>query len=501
MERIETALRRRARLGLALGTAAALMSGVSASAERAGPAGEPLVVPGGVAALLAENSTGRAGFVDPWSAESNRESPSAAVPTDEPADYPPVASAQDPWDGTVQAPVPAPSGPTSGPWPPGIDTRQEPAKTGGVAVPGGSSGSAGGDPWFSGPATGQRSGFGTAPSSGRTGPSGSPPPASPFPDPWSPGAAPGQRSGFGSGGGSRPGTMGGSSSDPWSPRAAPGQRSGFGTGPMSSGMGGGPGPTGFPMGMPPSDPWFSSAPRQGGGFGGGGPAPRGGGAGGTGGSPWRDPWAPGSGVPPAPGGFGAGSAIPAPQGAGVRSDPWSGGTSQPPAGVPWATGAGAGQVPGGFGGGPGFAPPMAPGFGQPPGPMGGPSGWPGGPDSLSAIRGLDLREDQRERLKTISDELSDQKGHITGEITKHNEKLRTLSEEQRVHWQAISRLQRQISEADAEAFRRADALLNDQQRQQIRRGPGSMSPPMMPPRRMTPGPGRQGGGSSMGFGG
>jgi hypothetical protein len=92
-------------------------------------------------------------------------------------------------------------------------------------------------------------------------------------------------------------------------------------------------------------------------------------------------------------------------------------------------------------------------------------------------------------------------------MTKRNEKLRALADEQRAQWQALSNLQREMMEADQAARSRAEALLDDQQRRQLQQGqmPGRMmSPRMMPPGRTAPGAGPGGyrsGGSSMGMGG
>jgi hypothetical protein len=220
------------------------------------------------------------------------------------------------------------------------------------------------------------------------------------------------------------------------------------------------------------------------------------------GGPMMDPWSGGMTPGQAPGsGSGAGQT---PSGA-----PSSGGWQDP-----WASGTRPGRAPGGFGAGPGFgAPPMGmTGFGQQPGMMGAPGmGWPGmggGYDVLSPVRAMNLTKEQREQLNAISDGLNDKKTELTAEMTKGKEKLQSLADEQRAQWQALSELQRQMMEADQTARSQAEALLNDQQRQQLQQGqmPGRMMSPgmMMPPAMTAPGRGAggyRGGGSSMGMGG
>ncbi len=137
--------------------------------------------------------------------------------------------------------------------------------------------------------------------------------------------------------------------------------------------------------------------------------------------------------------------------------------------------------------------------------MGGPAGmgYPGmmGGDSLSPIRNLQLSKRQREKLDAISEDLSERKGALLGQIATHNEKLRALGDEQRRLTQAISDLQRQVMQADTRARGRAEEMLSSKQRQQLQQ---AWRPQQMPSPRMAPGRGQRGsrsGGSSFGMGG
>ena len=137
-------------------------------------------------------------------------------------------------------------------------------------------------------------------------------------------------------------------------------------------------------------------------------------------------------------------------------------------------GAGYGMGPGMMGGY-GMGPGMMGGYGMGPGMMG---GYGMGPGMMGAYRGagLELSDKQRAELNAIQDETRKQHWSTMGEMMDEQARLRDLYDAEKPDntaieesYKRLGELQQKMYRASIEAHKRMDALLTDEQRQQMRK--------------------------------